>query len=64
MTEGEKPDFFMDLPTSETEGRTLRFEFYRNRLDGYLDIMTGKAFIEDKGVQYYEAAVSQWEQAD
>ncbi|MBC7660223.1 MAG: hypothetical protein H7249_10995 [Chitinophagaceae bacterium] len=59
-----KPDFFMDLPTTETEGRMLRFELYRNRLDGHLDIMTGKAFVEANGIQYYEAALSMWEQSE
>lgn len=59
-----KADFFMDLPVSELEGRTLRFELYRNRLDGYLDIMTGKAFIEEDGQRKYEAGISMWEQAE
>ncbi|RYZ59666.1 MAG: hypothetical protein EOP07_03260 [Proteobacteria bacterium] len=61
---GLKPDFFMDLPTTELEGRTLRFELYRNRLDGYLDIMTGKAFVEENGQRRYEAGISMWEQAE
>ncbi len=64
VAEGEKPDFFNDLPLTETEGRTLRFELYRNRLDGVLDIMTGKAFIEQDGQRKYEAGISMWEQAN
>ncbi len=59
-----KPDFFMDLPVTETEGRTLRFELYRNRLDNHLDIMTGKAFIEEAGQRKYEAGISMWEQSE
>lgn len=57
----EKPSFFMDLPSSETEGKTLRFELYRNRIIDALDIMTGKAFIEDGSTRYWEAGVSMWE---
>ncbi|MES2744891.1 MAG: hypothetical protein V4655_05670 [Bdellovibrionota bacterium] len=60
----ETPSFFMDLPASETEGKTLRFELYRNRLLDALDIMTGKAFIEDASAQYYEAGISMWENVD
>lgn len=57
----EKPSFFMDLPAEETEGKTLRFELYRNRLLDSLDIMTGKAFIEDGANQLWEAGISIWE---
>lgn len=63
----EKPDlasFFMDLPKEETEGKTLRFELYRNRILDALDIMTGKAFIEDSAAQHWEAGVSIWENVD
>lgn len=62
--ETEKATFFMDLPPEETEGKTLRFELYRNRILERLDIMTGKAFIEDTSHQYYEGAVSIWENVD
>ncbi|MBC7533464.1 MAG: hypothetical protein H7318_17985 [Oligoflexus sp.] len=64
VEEGQKPDFFMDLSTSETEGRTLRFELYRTRLGSYMDIMTGKAFIEEAGKRKYEAGISMWEQSE
>jgi hypothetical protein len=60
----EKASFFMDLPPSETEGRTLRFELYRNRLLGALDIMTGKAYIEDASAKYWEGGISMWENID
>ena len=57
----ENPSFFMDLPATETEGKTLRFELYRNRILDALDIMTGKAFIEDGTTRHWEAGISMWE---
>lgn len=62
--EDRKPDFFMDLNRDSWTNRTLRFELYRNRIKGCLDIMTGKAFVEKDGQKEFEGAISSWEQAD
>ncbi len=62
--EGRKPDFFSDFQAADLEGKTLRFELYRNRLLDSLDIMTGKSFIDLNGVRQYEGGVSMWEQAE
>jgi hypothetical protein len=64
VASGESPDFFMDLQPDQWQGRDLHFELYRQRISDYLDIMTGKAFIEDKGQTVYESGISMWEQAN
>ena len=50
------------------EGKYLQMDLYPNRLDGVLDIATGKAFIKDKGVDHddkldyiYQGSVSAFE---
>ena len=58
---GALPNYFMDFSADEFRNKTLRFEIYSNRVDGYLDILTGKMFISAEGKDLYEGGISGWE---
>jgi hypothetical protein len=60
-TGGARPDYFMDIGPEITTNRTIKLELYPNRMLGHLDILTGKAFIEDGATRLYEAGISAWE---
>ncbi len=56
------PDYFMNLEPESIKGTVLRFELYPNRLQGSLDILTGKALFNKDGKDLYEAGISMWEE--
>ncbi len=56
------PDYFMLLQPEQIQGTTLRFELYPNRLQGSLDILTGKTLFSKDGKDLFEAGISMWEE--
>ena len=53
---------FNDFDASFYEGKNLRLELFPNRIYDALEVLTGKAFIEQGEEALYEAAVSLWDQ--
>ncbi|SME88345.1 hypothetical protein [Pseudobacteriovorax antillogorgiicola] len=60
--EGAILDSFSDLTANDYQDRSLFFELYPNLVYGYLEILTGKAFLRENGQDIEEAAVSLWDQ--
>lgn len=57
----DSPDYFMNLEPEAIQGTSLNLELYPNRLQGALDILTGKGLFYRKGTPIYEVGVSMWE---
>ena len=60
----DAPSFesFNDFDAVYYRGKTMRLELYPNRVMEALDVLTGKAFLEEDNQVLYEAAVSLWDQ--